>query len=58
MPYLVAVATILPMSSRLSGTGGAVKSCASSPISSKNRSCNPPGVWLTSILPGLPPTFL
>src|SRR3712207_8286096 len=31
---------------------------ADSPSSSKKLSCRPPGVWLTSILPGPFPTFL
>src|SRR4028118_764828 len=58
MPYSAAILATLSDPGGYSDTVGADAYFGSSPISSKNRSCSPPGVWLTSILPGSFPTFL
>src|SRR4028119_831478 len=56
MPSSAAIVAILSVSREPMKTGSVDTSLPSSPISSKKRSCEPPGAWLTSLLPTPPPT--
>jgi hypothetical protein len=57
-PYSVAIAMTVFTSSCPSETGSVGLSIVGSPISSKKRSCKPPGVWVTGFLADSSPPFL